>query len=124
MSLEHSTINEEYEERNLKTDVQTDDIKLDEDKKQIRVVKVQPVAYYDELFAHVEKQVPPMRQEIPDVIPEIEKENGNQQITIQTSIPASARRTLQLKSILKKRKSKKRFTICCSRYSCWLHFSD
>ena len=107
MSLEHSTINEEYEERNLKTDIQTDDIKLDEDKKQIRVVKVQPVAYYDELFAHVEKQVPPMRQEIPDVIPEIEKENGNQQITIQTSIPASARRTLQLKSILKSAKARK-----------------
>ena len=101
LSLEPSTINEEYEERNLKTDVQTDDIKLDEDKRQIRVVKVQPVAYYDELFTHVEKQVPPTRQEIPDVIPEVEKENGNQQITIQTSIPASARRTLQLKSILK-----------------------
>ena len=35
LSLEPSTINEEYEERNVKTDIQTDDIKLDEDKKQI-----------------------------------------------------------------------------------------
>ena len=107
LSLEPSTINEEYEERNQKSDIQTDDIKLDEDKKQIRVVKVQPVMYYDELFAHVEKQVPPTRQEIPDVIPEVEKENGNQQITIQTSISASARRTLQLKSILKSAKARK-----------------
>ena len=68
---------------------------------------MQPVAYYDELFAHVEKQVAPTRQEIPDVIPEVEKENGNQQITIQASIPASARRTLQLKSILKSAKARK-----------------
>ena len=76
LSLEPSTINEEYEERNWKNDVQTDDIKLDEDKKQIRVVKVQPVTYYDELFTHVEKQGAPTRQEIPDLIPEVEKENG------------------------------------------------
>ena len=33
LSLEPSTINEEYEGRNQKSDVQTDDIKLDEDKK-------------------------------------------------------------------------------------------
>ena len=68
---------------------------------------MQPVTYYDKLFAHVGKQVPTTRQEIPDVIPEVEKENGNQQITIQTSIPASARMTLQLKSILKSAKARK-----------------